>query len=264
MKLFVSDVDGTLYKKDINGLKGCSKENVVAIKKWIEKGNMFAVATARHVGCYEELTEQLEGIKVNYIGDNGASLVFLDGTFKQTVIEAKYYIEVCNYMEEHQFDGTVFLNHNNKLYLSSYNKYPLHKKIDFLEGRECLSFNTLLKQEAINKFTMIVNPKYIQKIKEELKIKYDGKLQIVNSDFDNLDFGALNTSKGKGVLTLMQKYNIDKDNLITIGDSENDISMLQVTKHSYAMKSADKQIQEEASYCVSSVAEAIEMELNKL
>ncbi len=47
MKLLISDLDGTLYprKESINPRQ--REDNFKAVKRWVEQGHQFAVATAR-------------------------------------------------------------------------------------------------------------------------------------------------------------------------------------------------------------------------
>ena len=76
MKLFVSDLDGTLYPPNVTD---SGEENRAAIRSWREAGNVFAVATARIHQSYPKVAEDL-GFAVDYLGGNGAELIFSDQT----------------------------------------------------------------------------------------------------------------------------------------------------------------------------------------
>ena len=68
-------------------------------------------------------------------------------------------------------------------------------------------------------------------------------------------------SKGNALLELMELKGYRPTEVATIGDSMNDISMLQVTPYSFAMSHSDNIIKQSSHYIVKSVAEAIEMVL---
>ena len=70
-------------------------------------------------------------------------------------------------------------------------------------------------------------------------------------------------SKGSAVLHLAKTLNIDKEEIMCIGDSENDISMLKVAGLSIAMGNGDDLVKEIADFITDTnnndgVAKAIE------
>ena len=68
-------------------------------------------------------------------------------------------------------------------------------------------------------------------------------------------------SKGNALLELMELKGYKPTEVAVIGDSMNDITMLQVTPYSFAMSHSDKIVKESSHYIVKSVAEAIEIVL---
>ena len=73
----------------------------------------------------------------------------------------------------------------------------------------------------------------------------------------------LNVDKGKGILNLSKKLNIDKSEVMAIGDSHNDLPMREATDKLIAMDNAKSEFKEIADYITKSndedgVAHAIE------
>ena len=68
MKLFVSDIDGTLYWYDHKNNMGVSDSCRNYIHKWISLGNIFALATAR---TYLKRDDAIQDLKINvdYLGE---------------------------------------------------------------------------------------------------------------------------------------------------------------------------------------------------
>ena len=81
---------------------------------------------------------------------------------------------------------------------------------------------------------------------------------ITTSDQDMIDIGPLNSSKGISISELCQRYNIGQDDLIVVGDSENDIPMFKTTPHSYCIDLAEPRVIQSASHSVASVQELID------
>ncbi|MFP7737476.1 HAD family hydrolase [Priestia aryabhattai] len=67
-----------------------------------------------------------------------------------------------------------------------------------------------------------------------------------------LQFLPNNTSKGKAVLEVADQLNIDKSEIISFGDSYNDLEMISSTGLGVAMGNACDQLKEVANYITKS------------
>ena len=61
------------------------------------------------------------------------------------------------------------------------------------------------------------------------------------------------------VAHICKKYNVSLEEIATMGDSPNDICMLNNIKHSFAMNKGDYDVKKSASYTVDSVKDAIDI-----
>lgn len=72
-------------------------------------------------------------------------------------------------------------------------------------------------------------------------------------------------NKQVGLTHLIETLAIKPEEIAVIGDSQNDIEMLKMTPHSYAMSSADHDVKQAAQHVVDHVFEAINhLEANNL
>src|SRR3712207_9057504 len=86
---------------------------------------------------------------------------------------------------------------------------------------------------------------------------------VVSSLGDNFEIMNKGVSKGRGVQELAEFYGLTKDEVICIGDGENDLSMIEYAGLGIAMGNAPNFIKEKANYITDTndndgVAKAIE------
>ena len=145
-------------------------------------------------------------------------------------------------------------------------------------------YNKSMKDEdkvLIKKFYLIkdIDTKKIFKIflwqlsnkeKEDFyKIFNNEHIEIVSSENDGIDITLKNVSKGNAVKIFTNYYNLSLDNIAVFGDNDNDISMLNVTKNSFAMGNATEEVKNIANFVIDSnnedgVAKAIKKYILKI
>jgi len=74
------------------------------------------------------------------------------------------------------------------------------------------------------------------------------ELVAVSSGHGSLDLIQKGYNKAYGLKVLMDKYNIQPDELLAFGDGGNDIEMLRLAKYSYAMENATENVKAVAHY----------------
>ena len=72
-----------------------------------------------------------------------------------------------------------------------------------------------------------------------------------------VDIMPRGVSKGSALRRLMEHLQIEANEVACIGDSFNDISMFEVTPHSFTLHHAHPYVKEKANHIVRSVEEAI-------
>ena len=263
MKLFVSDIDGTLYWYDNKNNNKCSNACKKAIRKWLDAGNIFALATARTHIVRDNIIEDI-GLPIDYIGGNGAEIVYKDGNKDLHYVPISLFLEVARWLEENEIDATVKICVEGKFIALHNDKYPFNY---LARMRKNLANAKIISKDDCTKFingynmSIICSPKFISYVEEMMQQKFGDKFTIIANDIDNIDFMPLNINKGKGVTILADRYHIAKDDIIVIGDDRNDIAMFKVAGKSYAMAHSDIDIKKYVDDEVDLIEEAIYREL---
>lgn len=266
MKLFVSDIDGTLYQKVDGNSDFCTQRNLDAIQSWREAGHHFAVATARIHQYYDSMVEQL-GFPLDFLGGNGAEIIFSNQEKILRTIPLSFFFELVDWIEQHQIDATVKMNWEGQWICSNRKHYPFatpdRQRASLRQAKTLEEIEIDKSGDGVN-MSIILTPESCQAVKEILNKKYAGIMDVVSSDFDNLDCLPFQCSKKEAILLLLERLHLRAEDLIVIGDSENDVAMFSLTKNSYCMSTAEETVKEKANYVVQDVAEAIEIELSKI
>ena len=109
VKLFVSDIDGTLV---ISG-KNVSEKNVAAVKKMVDAGIIVTIATGRMYRTSLHVAEELQ-VNVPIITYNGALIKSVSGEiFHEQCLSPEIVVELANFFEE------------NNLYVQSFSEDKL-------------------------------------------------------------------------------------------------------------------------------------------
>ena len=153
--------------------------------------------------------------------------------------------EVCQKYEKETIAGPHCLD-KDYLYFAHVPKgAPSYIKqfdsIDEFKDRKIYSFS-LIESTRAKEITAEVNKDY--------------PLLHAFQNVNAIDIVKKGCSKGQGILKLEELIN---DETAGIGDSYNDLEMFKVVDHSFTFKASPKDIQQQTSFVVSSVKEAIEI-----
>ncbi|WGX76617.1 Cof-type HAD-IIB family hydrolase [Paraclostridium bifermentans] len=268
IKLICIDMDGTLLMDQQN----VSEENKKAIKEAVSRGVHVAITTGRVYNCAKLYSDEI-GLKTPIIASNGA---FIGGSNGETIYnnplnsnEIKDFLSLTK-----QYGLLSYLTGNfgivstmelpdNHIYkvlnkrLKDYEKIKF-EVIDNIDNAFKLYPNQLLKGVCIEKD----NISNLMKVKKELK-QLNPELEIVSSWDDNFEIMKKGSSKGEAVAQLAKYFNLKRDEVMCIGDSENDLSMIEYAGIGVAMGNAIDIVKQSAQYITlpnteSGVAKAIE------
>ena len=266
-KLICIDMDGTLLNKNHK----VSEENRKALKEALAKGVRIAISTGR-VFPTIEVYSKLLGIDVDVICSNGSYIRERnseDIIFKSTLSENllnKIYNMTRKYNFLTYFDTTDGIisetkipdNDSYRLMNSWMNeeKIKLYEVSDFKDA-----FND--EKHSILKVILIQTKmsKTFEDAKEDLK-EISEIADLAYSWGGAVEIMEKGTTKGNAVKMLAKKLNIKREEIMCIGDSGNDLSMLKEAGLSVVMGNASDKIKEYADFVTdtnenSGVAKAI-------
>lgn len=264
-------MDGTLlYNESDNHSRDITLENHEAVIKLHESGVRFMMASGRD-HFYRLILEKEFGFQVDAIGMNGCNVVLDDEllcdhglTHQDTkdVLETLKNVPVdVNFLGINSNGDHVFQYVDREPYARF---YELHKQGVFkYMSKEPLS--EWIKDESKPPFNKLVG--LVKSVKERdilldfFEKEYGDRFDVIYSGAENVELMPKGISKGNALLELMELKGYKPTEVAVIGDSMNDITMLQVSPYSFAMSHSDDIIKESSHYIVKSVAEAIEMVL---
>lgn len=248
IRLVAVDMDGTLLHDD----KSISDYTLNVLRRIVEKGVILVPASGRPLeGMRAAVLNNVDGIKYA-ICSNGAML--MDVPEEKSICEAgistEKAVEALKYIE--QFPTAVYAHTDKgtfrevgweKTGLSA--KYPY---IKFSEGN-VEDLGTFLETSGVKVMKMGA---FALKdgLAEELLAKgspIDGIVFLRTGD-GIIELNSTNASKGNAMCTLCEKLGISMENVLAIGDNENDISMLQAAGISAAMGNAEDDVKQAAKF----------------
>ena len=256
IKLISSDMDGTL----LNSYRQITPINIEAIKKAQENGINFIINTGREYPNARALIEAA-GLKCDLICSNGSCAFDKDGNLlfeheidKETIHKIfdafnKYYMEPSLYttegrisllpLEERKiytrdvFIPAIQINHPDMKYtLDDFRE--LVDNVIFVDGQEALlnSDHRILKISSNS-----TDHEALKKLRVELE-KIPG-LAVVSTVPTDIEITSIHAQKGSTLLDYAKRDGLTPDEIVAIGDSENDYSMLSIPGiHSVAMENA--------------------------
>jgi Cof subfamily protein (haloacid dehalogenase superfamily) len=255
-KLVCIDMDGTL----LSDKKTISDRNLRTIRLASEKGVRIAVCTGR-IFISADFFSELLGVKSPVIASNGAYIREKDRD--EIVYKATLGVEKCKKLLSvfRQFDiyphyytsDTVFtekLVYSSSFYEEVNKTLPKDRQVKIVLVKD---WNETFEKNEKEIFKGIGVDDDIEKI-QKAKIALRGMVdfEVVSSRFDNFEVMNKGVSKGSSVKILADYYGINKEQIICIGDSENDLSMIKFAGLGVAMGNADEAVKEAAKYITES------------
>lgn len=248
-KIVAIDMDGTLLNS--NGEVSVRTEN--AIHKAIDMGVNVVISTGRILRSAKVASKRLK-LNNYIIACNGGIIVDkadniihslpinLNSIEKIMYLGKKYNVYYHFYNEDSLFSNTYVQK------IADYYNEREHKldiKI-FKEPNEILNS----KDMKIYKFLFLDNNlEKLDMLRNELN--QVSTIEVSKSWLNNIEVMDQNASKGMGLQVLCKKLDISKDNVIAIGDNENDLSMIKFAGLGVSMGNASDLVKNQAKYITS-------------
>ena len=192
MSIVVSDFDNTVF--DANYMN-----NIKAIKDFVNRGNMFIIATGRNITSLKSEVDKYN-IPVEYFICNDGAVIydkFLNIIYRKDIDEyvAKEIIKILN--NDYNI-AEAFIDNTN-----GYSK-------------DIKNVNKIIAKPIDMKKAEIVLSKIVK--------TYPNIIGYVSRHYININ--SCLTSKGIALDYLVDFYHFDKNEIYTIGDGENDIDLI--------------------------------------
>lgn len=265
IRLVASDMDGTL----LNSYRQITQENVNAIRQLQESGIEFIINTGREYQNVMDILGQA-GLKCDMICTNGSCACDKDGNvlFHQAIpkdivrqifsafhnfdlvptpfslsgrISLLSRDDMKKYVKEVMIPA-IQINHPDFVYTEQ--DYQELLDAEYIGGEEALLSSD---QEVLKIVSNSLNPEALIQLRRELeKIP---ELAVVSTVPTDIEITSAKAQKGIALMKYAKEKGYTPDEIVAIGDSENDYSMLSIPGlHSVAMANAVEMIQDICVY----------------
>lgn len=112
--------------------------------------------------------------------------------------------------------------------------------------------NFELEENFIYKIAFIDEPERIKEMKNHIPDMIKSKYEITSSVPEYIEFVKKGIKKSEALKFIMKKYKIKQEEIIAIGDGENDIEMIKYAGLGVAVANADNKVKENSDYITAS------------
>lgn len=246
-KLIALDIDGTLTnsKKEITPR---TRHTILDVQK---RGKKIILASGRHpIGCYPIARDLMLDRYGGYIlAFNGGKIV--DCATGETIVSKlfpqEYLADIVGVLKDSNITINTY-DDKNIIADKKVNDYTYVER-DILKT-DMITVDDFVAEVKfdINKLLLAGEPDELDKYKEILSKRYDGLLDVYKSAPYFLEIMPFGVTKGSMLPLLLQKLEINRDELIAFGDNYNDMTMIGYAGCGVAMENSESDLKKIADY----------------
>lgn len=247
--ILFTDIDETLVNTD----KSLSRENLLALERFLDMGNIISISTGRALEGAAWLMKDLGlyGRKNMLITSYNGGLIFdtyseevllkktvpLDLMYRAFDLAREYGIHIQAYTDRAVVSETD--NHHLRKYLSI-------QKLDvvFTDDIRSFSMEPSVKLLCLD----FDDPSRITQFRRLFEAEFAGKLNCFNSNPYLLEIVPPGVDKGSALRFIAEHYQVPIQNTISAGDAENDLPMIRAAGIGCAVNNANDSLKAEADY----------------
>lgn len=256
IKIICIDLDGTLFSGRNQFI---SEKSIQAIQEAVKRGVEIVIATGRIYNNAVQVAEKI-GSKSPIIAANGA--VIMDRDLKKEIYYGALSENQCrkimglakkHKITTHFYTTDRVISNDLRGFIGAliYKITSRHAKYGIIVDC-CISYKTLVKRfkkydSRIAKCVVYSNDsKRVQAFREDAY--RDEELTICGAGRHSLEVNSTGVSKGKAVEILANYLGAKREEILCIGDNENDVFMIQYAGIGVAMGNAVPKLKEVADY----------------
>ena len=247
IRLLVADIDGTLVTKE----KLLTPKSVDALSRLQKAGVLFGVTTGRPPKGARMLVDSLPGLKF-IAGFNGGIVVRRDfSVFKENLLDGAVAKQVAQIILEHKLDVWVYTEKD------WFVRDPRAYRVD-REQRTVQFPPTVISgfDGRLDHVAKIVGASQdhdaVARCEKDLQDRLGSRVSAARSQPHYVDVTHPKANKGEVVLMASEFSGIPVQEIATIGDMPNDITMFEQSGVSIAMGNASPEVQRAATYVTAS------------
>ena len=245
IKIIATDMDGTLL--DPRGQLDLPRLEKI-LDKLDHRGVRFVIATGNEVHRMRQLLGHLAE-RVVLVVANGARIFENDELLQAQTWDDAMVDRALNHFKgrecQDQFvvtgmnggfvkEGTVFTELDKFMTPEMIEKF--YQRMNFVEDLQADLFGGVLKM------SMVVGEERSSSVLQEINDLFNGRVRAVSSGYGCIDILQAGIHKAWGLEELLKRWNLQSEQIMAFGDSENDVEMLELAGIAYAMENADDNV----------------------
>lgn len=252
MRLIASDYDGTL-----NYCGRVTDEDLQAVRKWQEAGNLFVIDTGRSLESIRIEAEKTGLTPDYYITNNGGMVFDKDSKQMNASFLDNDLAHELMYMGM-VLEGTVSFVANDGIY-----RHRIMVNPDLEDHRYTLEPDlTLDELVSLNRYSQIVfsmdDMERASDLAEQINKKYSDRVEAYANRWV-VDVVRKGVSKAAGLDFLARHLGVGKEDIYTLGDADNDIPLIRYGLHGACIESGVEEAKAQAEIICKGVADLIRM-----
>ncbi len=240
IRLVAMDLDDTLLRDDYT----ISERTVAAIRAAQGLGVKITLATGRMPISARPYAQQL-ALDIPVINYHGAMIQnALSGEIIfRRVIPVNLAKEIVEYLQEKHFHVQIYLR--DRVFAQQLNDYSgIYKRIASVQIEQRNLAQILAEEaEGVEKMLVIGEEQDLDVLTTMLCERYSKTIHFTKSKPMFLELTEISVNKGVALASLAELYNIARKDVMAIGDSYNDIEMLEYAGLGVAMGNARTEVQ---------------------
>lgn len=244
IRLIALDLDDTLLNTE---MKIC-QENIAAIEVVREKGVYVTIATGRMFSSAKPYIKQLQ-LQIPVITYQGALIVnpVTEETVYHCPVPKDLAIEIATQCEEMGYHLNSYFN--DEIYVEKMSKEAeYYQRIANVPMKVVGKLSNFIEDDP-TKLVVVANEAKIDQLKEKWSLEFGDKLYLTKSKPNFLEIMDNQVNKGIGILKVAKSLGIENtQEIMTIGDSYNDLPMFDIAGVSVAMGNSRDEVKAKAKY----------------
>lgn len=258
IKMVVSDMDGTLL---LHGAQSLDRRSIRVLQRLQEHGIRFVAASGRQWYNVQNLCQQLHQ-PLSMIVENGAMTVLDGKVVSKHCFAPELVREMMTAMQQCRSAELLFSGERS-CYICPKTDWYLDLVVNVVKNRTTVVADPFAIEDELVKISMWLR-EGTASIFDSWRERFGDRAHVVTSGNGWLDMVPKGVNKGTALREIMEYYQLRPEECMVFGDNYNDIEMLTMVPHSYAMEEGEERAKRAAQYTTPLVAQTLEEWLEEL
>lgn len=207
-----------------------------------ENGVRFIVASGNQYFQLKSFFPRKEAA-ITFVSENGAIVIKDQKVLREKHFSPELVKELLSFLQTESNELEVVVCGVKSAYMlkSATPRFKEFSALYYFQLKELASFADLPEDDIV-KFALDVPIEQTEKVVDDLNKAFAGKITAVSSGHGSIDIIIPGITKGSAIQWLLDGWGIAANELAAFGDANNDLEMLALTKHSYAMKESSPEV----------------------